>query len=261
MYYTSEKLISGFSTCFRQHKAESHCSKLHGYALEFKIIFGCKDLDERNWCVDFGGLRDLKAVMAQLFDHTTVIAKDDPHREAFKNLAAERIINLVFLKNVGCEAFAEEVFDLASQMFNGKRTKVISVTCIENKTNSATYQTAPDFPEFRKATLILGPDASWRTEEAKQLSKRRNTVWANSMNDWKASVQDDTEVLIFDGICDNVKEMKHLASLTEFNIRRPYSEFSSLCRMPQVIFTSSWVKEEDVLDSRHFTIINLNQSI
>ena len=33
----------------------SHCRLIHGYALAFKFVFATRELDERNWCFDFGG--------------------------------------------------------------------------------------------------------------------------------------------------------------------------------------------------------------
>ena len=55
--YKSNK---GFSCTFRQFKATSHCKYLHGYSLEINLEFEANTLDERNWVVDFGGLKDLE---------------------------------------------------------------------------------------------------------------------------------------------------------------------------------------------------------
>ena len=51
--YRSYKEFNGYSTAFRQHKADSHCRFIHGYALRFKVWFD-GELDNRNWVVDFG---------------------------------------------------------------------------------------------------------------------------------------------------------------------------------------------------------------
>ena len=34
----------------------AHCNLIHGYALQFEFLGG-DELDERNWIVDFGGLK------------------------------------------------------------------------------------------------------------------------------------------------------------------------------------------------------------
>ena len=42
MNYVSTKTYGhevGLSCAFRQHKADSHCAKLHGYALSVKVEF------------------------------------------------------------------------------------------------------------------------------------------------------------------------------------------------------------------------------
>ena len=46
---------------FRQWRADSHCKFLHGYSFEFEFEFGAHELDERNWVVDFGGLKELES--------------------------------------------------------------------------------------------------------------------------------------------------------------------------------------------------------
>ena len=58
----------GLSACFRQHRAESHCRLLHGYALQIKLTFEADTLDVRNWVVDFGALKPLRKRFEELFD-------------------------------------------------------------------------------------------------------------------------------------------------------------------------------------------------
>jgi 6-pyruvoyltetrahydropterin/6-carboxytetrahydropterin synthase len=82
MKYQSHKTYThaeGWSCAFRQWKADhSHCHYLHGYALQVELTFEAEALDHRNWVVDFGGLKGLKKVLQSVFDHTTLIAEDDP---------------------------------------------------------------------------------------------------------------------------------------------------------------------------------------
>ena len=66
----------------------SHCKLLHGYALAFKFVFATRELDARNWCYDFGGLKPVRAWLHETFDHTTLVAEDDPERPAFEALRA-----------------------------------------------------------------------------------------------------------------------------------------------------------------------------
>jgi len=151
MRYQSTKVIDGLSTCFRQWRAKSHCSKLHGYALNFKITFETDSLDSNNWVVDFGFLKSglvhnkytFKEWFAYMFDHTTIIADDDPEREVFTALNESKIIDLRFSEKVGCEAFANLVYNYINnnldEISQNPQLKVKSVECIENEKNSAIY--------------------------------------------------------------------------------------------------------------------------
>ena len=57
----------GLSCCFRQWRAtHSHCRLVHGYALAFKFVFATYELDERNWCFDFGGLKPIRAWLGRV---------------------------------------------------------------------------------------------------------------------------------------------------------------------------------------------------
>ena len=133
----------GLSACFRQPKAQSHCKLLHGYALQFKFTFGCKHLDERNWVVDFGGLKPLKAWLEDNFDHKVVLDEDDPQLHHFHVLEDAGLCEISFFDGVGVEKFAEHAFDFANQlvseMTNG-RCWVESVECAEHGANSAIYR-------------------------------------------------------------------------------------------------------------------------
>ena len=155
--YQSTKVFDGFSACFRQDKAEhTHCKYLHGYALKFKIWFEGA-LDENNWVVDFGSFKReiqhlkndtgvflngycLKDWMSYMFDHTTIISKDDPHIEKFRDLDKHNIIQLREVDKVGCERFADLVFhhaDYYTRHSTKNRVKVVKVECFENEKNSA----------------------------------------------------------------------------------------------------------------------------
>ncbi len=142
--FTVEKRISGFSTCFRQWRAEGHCHLLHGYSLQFVLSFGCDTLDDKNWVVDFGSFGELKQKLNEIFDHTCVVAEDDPNLEVFRRLHEMDVLNLVEMPNVGCEMFAELVFDLANDNLGtdedaDRNVRILSVKCIENENNSSTY--------------------------------------------------------------------------------------------------------------------------
>ncbi|KMY84960.1 Queuosine biosynthesis QueD, PTPS-I [Candidatus Paraburkholderia calva] len=74
----------GLSCAFRQWRAALHCRFLHGYSLSFIFVFETQILDEQGWVVDFGGLKDLKSGLQEMFDHTTAVAANDPHLAYFE---------------------------------------------------------------------------------------------------------------------------------------------------------------------------------
>ena len=130
---------TGHSCSFRQWRADSHCNLIHGYALGFEITFEAEELDDRNWVIDFGDLGVLKKWLKEMFDHTTVVAFDDPHLELFEDLNNKNLINLRLLENVGCEAFAETVYLFCKMEFEDDRVKVKSVRVFEHGANSAVF--------------------------------------------------------------------------------------------------------------------------
>ena len=133
----------GLSACFRQPNAHSHCKFLHGYSLQFKFTFSCDSLDERNWVVDFGGLKPLKAWLENTFDHKVVLDKEDPHMDAFVELQSKGLAELTLLNGVGVEKFAEHAFNFADDLIREKtmgRCYCVSCECAEHGANSAIYE-------------------------------------------------------------------------------------------------------------------------
>lgn len=150
--FKSSKLFDGYSTCFRQWKAEdTHCKFLHGYAVSFRVWFE-GDLDHRNWVFDFGGMKRAKsningmspkAYFDYLLDHTTIIANDDPYLEKFKQMHVDGIIQLRILESTGCERFAEYLFNTINTFLLAEtegRVKAVKVEVYEHERNSASYE-------------------------------------------------------------------------------------------------------------------------
>ena len=149
--YQSTKVFDGFSCIFRQWKAEgTHCRFLHGYGISFKVTFE-GELDERNWVWDFGGMKRAKGTidgmnpkvwMDYMFDHTTIIAEDDPYLEQFKEMWKDGIIQLRIIPAVGAEQFAKYIYEklntFVKEETNG-RVKVVRVKFMENNKNSSVY--------------------------------------------------------------------------------------------------------------------------
>jgi 6-pyruvoyltetrahydropterin/6-carboxytetrahydropterin synthase len=96
---------------YRQHMAESHCNLLHGYALTFHFEFECDTLDARNWCIDFGGLRPLKGLLEDWFDHTLLVAEDDPQKDLLREIGFAGLAKITWVAKTGCEGIAEFLYE------------------------------------------------------------------------------------------------------------------------------------------------------
>lgn len=142
MFY-STKIIELGSCAFRQPNADSHCRFLHGYRLTAKFWFASDQLDQNNWVVDFGGLKELKRLLQKQFDHTTCISQHDPFLDKFKQLEKDGVCDLRVMDGVGIEKFAEWCHSAADN-FVGVLTKLrcrcTKVEVFEHENNSAIYE-------------------------------------------------------------------------------------------------------------------------
>jgi 6-pyruvoyltetrahydropterin/6-carboxytetrahydropterin synthase len=150
--FQSTKLFDGYSTCFRQWKAEdTHCKFLHGYGVSFRVWFE-GELDERNWVWDFGGMKrakgtidgmNPKAWMDYMFDHTTIITEDDPGLGGFKTMDNLGIIQLRVIPAVGAEQFAKYIYEKLNTFIQEEtegRVKIARVEFMEHAKNTAIYE-------------------------------------------------------------------------------------------------------------------------
>lgn len=140
--FKSTKKFSGFPCTHRQWRAESHCRFVHGYSREFYFEFEARELTKEGWVVDFGGLKELKTWLNDTFDHTFLVAADDPELEEFKKLDKKGALQLRVLPNPGMEGSAEYVYLEASKILKnlyGHRAWISLVRVSENENNSAIY--------------------------------------------------------------------------------------------------------------------------
>ena len=149
--FISTKVFDGFSCVFRQAKAEgTHCRFLHGYGISFKVWFK-GELDERNWVWDFGGMKraeneidgmNPKMWMDHMFDHTMLVATDDPFLESFRRMDEAGVIQLREVPATGAERFAQYIYDKLNRFVleeTDGRVKVLKVEFREHGKNSAIY--------------------------------------------------------------------------------------------------------------------------
>jgi len=150
--FQSTKLFDGYSCVFRQWRAEgTHCRFLHGYGVSFRVWFE-GELDHRNWVWDFGGMKrakgtidgmNPKAWMDYMFDHTMLVAEDEPFLNDFRSMAKADVVQLRILPAVGAEQFAKYVYDKINAFVIEEtegRVKVAQVEFMEHNKNTAIYK-------------------------------------------------------------------------------------------------------------------------
>ena len=149
--FQSSKVFDGFSTVFRQWRAETtHCRFVHGYGISFKVYFE-GELDDRNWVWDFGGMKRAKTLIDgmqpkeyfnYMFDHTMIVAEDDPFLKAFKDMDSAGVAQVRVIPATGAESFAKYIFDKVNPFVQEEtdgRVRVTKVKFMEHGKNAAYY--------------------------------------------------------------------------------------------------------------------------
>jgi 6-pyruvoyltetrahydropterin/6-carboxytetrahydropterin synthase len=116
-YVSTKEYVDAFPCAYRQWRADSHCNKNHGYSFSMKFYFGTDSLDARNWAADYGGLRDLKKILEDQFDHTTLVAEDDPELEFYKEMQNRKLAKLTILPSLGCESLADQLYKYVNGVY------------------------------------------------------------------------------------------------------------------------------------------------
>ncbi len=109
-YVSTKEYTDAFPVAYRQWRADSHCNLIHGYSFSMRFYFGTDDLDVRNWAADYGGLKELKSTLKDFFDHTLLVAEDDPELETYKLLEQKNMARLTILPRLGCEGLADMLY-------------------------------------------------------------------------------------------------------------------------------------------------------
>lgn len=116
-YTSTKEYIDAFPCAYRQWRADSHCNVIHGYSFSMKFFFGTNTLDVRNWAADYGGLSELKDQLKEWFDHTLLVAEDDPELETYKLLQSKKMAKLTILPKLGCEGLSESLYKYVNGVF------------------------------------------------------------------------------------------------------------------------------------------------
>ena len=139
------KLFDDLPCCHRSWAHEGRGFFLHGYERSFEVEFACAEVEPgTGFVVDLRTLKAVRAALRHQFDHTTLIAEDDPHRDAFEMLAERGVIDLRIMDNSGMEGSAAWVFEAAERIIGlatSGRVWVSRVEARESRNHSVTLTT------------------------------------------------------------------------------------------------------------------------
>lgn len=145
MTYTMVKTYNNYPCSHRQWRDKGHCAYIHGYSRSFSFTFTAQTLDDCGWVLGFQHLKPLKEHLEEMFDHTMLIAKDDPMMQHFIVLQELGIVNLRILDSVGMEGSAQYLYDYCNQWlstvrdFDDRLVRCVAVEARENDKNAAVY--------------------------------------------------------------------------------------------------------------------------
>ena len=83
-----------------------------------------------------------KEWMDYMFDHTLIVAEDDPHLNAFKNMEEAGVAQVRVIPATGAEKFAEYIYHKLNKFVETEtegRVRVTKVKFMEHGKNAACY--------------------------------------------------------------------------------------------------------------------------
>ena len=116
--FTSTKTYRNLPCAHRQWKHKGHCAYIHGYSREYTFYFEADEMDEHGWVVGFGDLKNLEKYLLDMYDHTLLIAEDDPELDTFKELDKKGLCDLRIVPEASLEGSAKVALKKANQILD-----------------------------------------------------------------------------------------------------------------------------------------------
>jgi 6-pyruvoyltetrahydropterin/6-carboxytetrahydropterin synthase len=140
MSFSVTKRLGGYPCCHRQWRDDGHCSYLHGYDRWVELTWD-GERDHRGWVVDFGMLGEVKDWLESMFDHTVLVALDDPYLAEFEKLNALGVISMT-VTDPTMEGMASTVAAFVHRWTekNVPTATLVEVVCWENEKNAARWR-------------------------------------------------------------------------------------------------------------------------
>ncbi|MGE2816336.1 6-carboxytetrahydropterin synthase [Mycobacterium heidelbergense] len=140
------KMFDNLPCCYRSWANQGKRFFLHGYERTFEIEFACAETEPDTSVVDPGAVRVIRAALRYQFDHTTLIAADDPQRALFELMAERGVVDLRIMDDTGMEGSAAWVFDTAERIVGlatGGRVWVSRIKARERRNHVVTLTAGP----------------------------------------------------------------------------------------------------------------------
>jgi hypothetical protein len=140
-------LVDNLPCCHRSWANQGKRFFLHGYERTFEIEFACAETEpDTGLVVECSSVVEVRAALRYQFDHTTLIAQDDPQRDLFEMLAERGVIDLRIMDNTGMDGSAAWAFDAAERIIGlatGGRVWVSRIEARESRNNVVTLIAGP----------------------------------------------------------------------------------------------------------------------
>jgi len=141
------KLFDGLPCCHRTWANQGKRFFLHGYERAFDIEFACAETDPATGLVvDDGTLKEVRTALRHQFDHTTLVAVDDPQRDLFELLADRGVIDLRIMDDTAMAGSAAWVFETVERIVGpatAGRVWVSRTKARESRNSMVTLTAAP----------------------------------------------------------------------------------------------------------------------
>ncbi|OBG29952.1 hypothetical protein A5764_20510 [Mycobacterium sp. 852002-51057_SCH5723018] len=145
--FHARKLFENLPCCHRSWSNPGKRFFLHGCERTFEIEFACADAEpDSGSVVDSAALDEVRAALRYQFDHTTLIAEDDPQRDLFELLAERGVVDLRIMDSTSMDGSAAWVFETAEHIValaTGGRVWVSRIEASESRNNVVTLTAGP----------------------------------------------------------------------------------------------------------------------
>ncbi len=141
------RLFDNLPCCHRSWANQGKRFFLHGYERTFDIEFACAETESgTDAVIDDNALDEVKTALRYQFDHTTLIAVDDPQRDLFELLADRGVIDLRIMDDTGMAGSAAWTFETVESIVGlatGGRVWVSRIEARESRNNIVTLTAGP----------------------------------------------------------------------------------------------------------------------